>query len=45
MTPYYSDDAVTIYHARCEDVLPTLTDVELVVTSPPYNLRGDGNKP
>ena len=45
MTPYYEDDAVTIYHARCEDVLPTLTDVELVVTSPPYNLRGDGNKP
>ena len=45
MTPYYSDDSVTIYHARCEDVLPTLTDVDLVVTSPPYNLRGDGNNP
>lgn len=45
MTPYYSDDSVVIYNARCEDVLPTLTDVDLVVTSPPYNLSGDGNKP
>lgn len=41
--PYYQDDHVTIYHARCEDVLPTLSDVGLVLTSPPYNLNGDGN--
>lgn len=41
--PYYSDDHVTIYHARCEDVLPTLSDVGLVLTSPPYNLNGDGH--
>lgn len=45
VTPYYQDDAVQIFHGRCEEVLPTLTDVDLVVTSPPYNLRGDGNKP
>ena len=45
MKPYYEDDAVTIYHARCEDVLPSLSDVGLVLTSPPYNLSGDGNKP
>lgn len=37
-TPYYSDDLVTLYHGRCEDVLPTLSDVDLVFTSPPYNL-------
>lgn len=39
-TPYYQDDAVTIYHGRCEDVLPTLADgaFEIVVTSPPYNM-------
>jgi site-specific DNA-methyltransferase (adenine-specific) len=37
MTPYYADDLVTLYHGRCEDVLPTLPDVDLVVTSPPYN--------
>ena len=36
--PYYQDDHVTLYHGRCEDVLPTLSDVGLVVTSPPYNL-------
>lgn len=43
VTPYYSDDYVTIYHARCEDVLPSLTGVGLVLTSPPYNLNGDGH--
>lgn len=40
MTPYYQDDHVTIYHARCEDVLPSLSDVGMVLTSPPYNLGG-----
>lgn len=44
MIPYYQDDAVTIYHADNREVLPTLHDVDLVVTSPPYNLNGDGNK-
>ena len=38
--PYYSDEYVTLYHGRCEDVLPTLSDVGLVLTSPPYNLGG-----
>lgn len=38
MKPYYSDDAVTIYHADCREVLPTLSGVDLVLTSPPYNL-------
>lgn len=38
MTPYYEDDAVTIYHGRCEEVLPTLDPVDIVVTSPPYNM-------
>jgi len=36
--PYYSDDWVTIYHGDCRDVLPTLSSIGLVVTSPPYNL-------
>lgn len=38
MDPYYSDDHVTLYHGRCEDVLPTLapSSVHAVVTSPPY---------
>lgn len=38
MKPYYVDDCVTLYHADCLDVLPHLTGVDLVVTSPPYNL-------
>lgn len=38
MTPYYQDDFVTLYHGDCRDVLPSLTDIDLIVTSPPYNL-------
>jgi len=40
MEPYYQDQSVTIYHGDCRDVLPSLGDasVEIVVTSPPYNL-------
>ena len=39
-TPYYSDDYVTLYHGDCRDVLPTLSGVACVVTSPPYNTLG-----
>ena len=40
MTPYYQDDWVNIYHGDCREVLPTLDNVDLVLTSPPYdNLR------
>jgi site-specific DNA-methyltransferase (adenine-specific) len=38
MRPYYEDDAVTLYHGRCEDILPGLSltgDVHLL-TDPPY---------
>jgi DNA modification methylase len=37
-TPYYEDDLVTLYHGDCLDVLPSISDVDLIVTSPPYNL-------
>lgn len=36
--PYYADDLTTLYNAECEAVLPDITDVDLVFTSPPYNL-------
>lgn len=38
MTPYYEDAWVTLYHADCRDVLPTLAagSVDLVLTDPPY---------
>lgn len=35
--PYYQDDAVTIYHGDCREVLPTWGALAaLTVTSPPY---------
>ena len=40
MTPYYEDDAVTIYHGDCREVLATITGVHVTVTSPPYNTLG-----
>jgi DNA modification methylase len=38
VTIYYQDDRVTLYHGDCLEILPTLSGVDLVVTSPPYNL-------
>lgn len=37
--PYYQDDWATIYHGDCREILPMLKPVNLVVTSPPYNMR------
>jgi DNA modification methylase len=41
VTPYYQDDAVTIYHGDCREVLPTLArqSVELLLTDPPYEVN------
>ncbi len=38
MTPYYQDNAVTIYHGDCREILPGLAPVDLVLTDPPYGL-------
>lgn len=38
MKPYYEDDAVTLYHGDALEVMPAVAGVDLVVTSPPYNL-------
>ena len=41
MKAYYQDDAVTIYHGDCREILPSLEPVDLVLTDPPYlNLLG-----
>ena len=37
MTPYYSDDAVTIYHGDCRDLIDGL-EFDVIVTDPPYGL-------
>lgn len=37
--PYYQDDAVTIYHGDCRDILPYLPKVDLVLTDLPYGIE------
>lgn len=40
--PYYQDDAVTIYHGDCREILPTLPKFDLVLTDPPYKVISGG---
>jgi hypothetical protein len=44
--PYYSDQWVTLYHAKAEDVLPTIERVDHVITDPPYSehVHGKGRR-
>lgn len=37
MTPYYADDAVTIFHADCREVIPALGVVDHVISDPPFS--------
>jgi site-specific DNA-methyltransferase (adenine-specific) len=42
--PYYQDEAVTIYHGDCREIVPTLNAVDFIWTDPPYghnNNNGD----
>lgn len=40
VAPYYDEGGITLYHARCEDVLPQLAAaaIDLVLTDPPYGI-------
>lgn len=38
MKAYYQDDACTIYHGDCREILPSLPKVDLVLTDPPYGI-------
>lgn len=39
MQPYYQDDAVTIYHGDCREIVPTLGRFDLLLTDPPYGIQ------
>jgi len=38
-TPYYHDDAATIYLGDCREIIPLLPVVDHVITDPPYSTR------
>jgi site-specific DNA-methyltransferase (adenine-specific)/modification methylase len=44
--PCWASDCgrVTLYHADCLDVLPTLTGIDAVITDPPYGIDFDCSK-
>lgn len=44
MKPYYQDGRVTIYHGDCRDIIPSLADIDLVLTDPPYGVEWCSNR-
>lgn len=36
MKPYYDHNGITIYHGDCNEIIPLLQGVDMVLTSPPY---------
>jgi site-specific DNA-methyltransferase (adenine-specific) len=45
MVPFYDEAGITIYNARCEDVLPSIdpASVSLLLTDPPYGINHTHN--
>jgi len=37
-TPYHQEEAVTIYHGDCREILPLLGRFDLLLTDPPYGI-------
>lgn len=42
MKPYYEHAGITIYHADCMDIMPSLRDIKLLCTDPAYRLISGG---
>ena len=41
MTPYYSEDGITIYHGDCLEVMPTISEApSVLLADPPYAAAG-----
>lgn len=40
MRPYYEHNGITIYHGDCREILPTLEEVDAIITDPPYSSGG-----
>jgi DNA modification methylase len=36
--PFYEDSYVTIYHGDCEQIIPLLSECDLLLTDPPYGI-------
>lgn len=43
MTPYYTDESVTIYHGDCRELLPDLPKDALMLTDPPFGIDYKSN--
>ena len=45
MRIYYQDSSVTLYCGDSRDVLPGISGVDLVLTDPPFGIKGgNGNR-
>jgi len=42
--PFFADDAVTIYHGDCRQIVPMLPRFDLLLTDPPYGIGRDGSR-
>ncbi len=45
LTSYYQDDQTIIYHGDCREILPQLSQVDLIVTDVAYEGISGGNSP